>query len=301
MVKVKLICKQCGKEFEVWPSRVRDGRKYCSNECRLESQKRQVTLICEQCGKEFSVKPSRVREGTKYCSYECYSESRKKQVTKVCEWCGKEFSVQLWQARGGRKFCSLECSSESMKRRITKTCEWCGKTFEVTPATADVSIHCSRKCRTAASKKRIQKICLICGKPFETIPSLDATYCSLTCRDKAFTKNHPCRGAKSHFWRGGVDEEYQNAFSKFKSTNKWLDLRKEIIARDQQCKMCGLPYEGGKQFVVHHAQPILDRPDLIFDQDNLMLLCQKCHRGVHDLNVLVEDLLNELEEADEYA
>ena len=34
MVKIKRVCEQCGKEFEVFPCRVKGGAaKYCSREC----------------------------------------------------------------------------------------------------------------------------------------------------------------------------------------------------------------------------------------------------------------------------
>ena len=36
--KVKMICECCGKKFDAYPSELKKGRKYCSNDCSINAQ-----------------------------------------------------------------------------------------------------------------------------------------------------------------------------------------------------------------------------------------------------------------------
>jgi hypothetical protein len=86
-----------------------------------------VTVACGQCGKQFKVTPSRLKQKRLFpitCSYECahkiklgkspnpdQPDAGSKLV--ICESCGKEFRIafaRLRQLRGGRFACSSECS-----------------------------------------------------------------------------------------------------------------------------------------------------------------------------------------------
>ena len=70
--KVELTCQYCGKPFKVVPSVAKGGAKYCSNECRGLAQRKRVKRLCLQCGKEFEVNECYVRRGQgKFCSTAC--------------------------------------------------------------------------------------------------------------------------------------------------------------------------------------------------------------------------------------
>lgn len=106
MGKIKVVCKNCGKEFEDYKS---NHRMFCCKECtheymRNEANKRKLRK-CKNCGIEFSPRLNR----TKFCSLECcYEYAREHSYTKVarvCRWCGKEFYPNHYT----RKFCSKEC------------------------------------------------------------------------------------------------------------------------------------------------------------------------------------------------
>ena len=92
--KVKLICINCGKEFEAWPYK-KNTAKFCSNKCRfayvgkrtakyltLSSKRRgrKVIITCNNrmCGKQF-IDYYYMREKRKYCSLECYLYARSKK------------------------------------------------------------------------------------------------------------------------------------------------------------------------------------------------------------------------------
>lgn len=96
---IERICQQCGKHFEVQPSRVEQGKgKFCSKKCytssmvgkHLSTKTREaisraltqsIELVCQYCGKNFSIsRPSRAKNGRrKFCSRECFYQYRREQ------------------------------------------------------------------------------------------------------------------------------------------------------------------------------------------------------------------------------
>lgn len=57
---------------------------------------------------------------------------------------------------------------------------------------------------------------------------------------------------------------------------RWARARRAAIARDGGCVLCGVGYT----LTVHHRVPVLDDPALVFDLDNLVTLCRRCHGRV---------------------
>lgn len=61
-------------------------------------------------------------------------------------------------------------------------------------------------------------------------------------------------------------------------TRRWRNLRDRIRERDghlcSECKGNGLTVAG---IDVHHIKPIMEFPELAFNEDNLILLCRPCH------------------------
>ena len=104
--KIKIICKNCGKEFEDYVS---NHRKFCCYKCKSEYQEKVCDYYkikkCEGCGKEFRPKENR----TRFCSFECYSQHQKRNSysrnTRKCEWCGKLYYPQ----RRDQRYCSKRC------------------------------------------------------------------------------------------------------------------------------------------------------------------------------------------------
>lgn len=66
-----LICQQCGRMFEVAPSREHSAR-YCSKECQLAATQKKEAK-CECCGKEFN--PLN-RKTPRFCSRICASAAQ---------------------------------------------------------------------------------------------------------------------------------------------------------------------------------------------------------------------------------
>jgi 5-methylcytosine-specific restriction endonuclease McrA len=121
-MKIKVKCQQCGKEFKVIQSRIKDSRgKFCSKKCFYEYQRRnRVKKQCIQCGKIFETIPSRIKVGKGiFCSKTCKNKWRSEnikgenhprwqRIKKICLICGKEFLIEPYRIKNS-KVCSREC------------------------------------------------------------------------------------------------------------------------------------------------------------------------------------------------
>ncbi len=101
--KIIIKCKICGKERNVFPSRLKDNRgKYCSTECFLYDLHRQLKkgklINCKVCNKRFYVQKCAIGRA-KFCSKKCkakwYGEQRRGK--KVLKTSGKNH----WNWKGG--------------------------------------------------------------------------------------------------------------------------------------------------------------------------------------------------------
>lgn len=145
MPKVSLICESCGKEFERYPSDIREGTKhfFCSADCRKAYYKGDKVLrVCKQCGKEFYVYRSAIEKSNasgNFCCRGCYNEHQKTltgsknnhctKVNRKCDYCGKEISVIPSRLRMyEHSFCSVKCRSMFMAERMAgeKNPQWKG-------------------------------------------------------------------------------------------------------------------------------------------------------------------------------
>ena len=128
--KVEKTCPNCEKEFEMYPSDAKRGRRYCSHECSVEHYEyargeehhlyNRTTSECEMCGDEFEHIPSKDRS---FCSYEC-----------VGEWCSKYRDYPTgpdnpnWEGGTGRITQSQRWKNlrDEMVERDNGRCQECG-------------------------------------------------------------------------------------------------------------------------------------------------------------------------------
>lgn len=90
------------------------------------------------------------------------------------------------------------------------------------------------------------------------------------------------RGPDHSSWKGGVTP-LRNAFY---ASDEWKAACVIVWHRDDaKCQNCGLDHRtigrGKRKFHVHHIASFAAHPDLRASADNLMLLCDTCHRWVH--------------------
>lgn len=64
------------------------------------------------------------------------------------------------------------------------------------------------------------------------------------------------------------------------SSTRWRKLRSLIIKRDKGlCQRCLIKYGilNGDNLQVHHIKPRIEYPELMFEESNLITLCQTCN------------------------
>ncbi len=62
-----------------------------------------------------------------------------------------------------------------------------------------------------------------------------------------------------------------------KRSNQWPKVRKNFLAKNQLCAVCG----GKKKLEVHHIQPFHQSPELELEESNLITLCEDWSYGVN--------------------
>lgn len=165
---MKSKCVVCGLEFDITPSKIKNGRgKYCSKVCKYKSKK--VINNCQVCGKETT--------NTKYCSTDCRNQSFGR-ILKTCEVCGKEYYGNR------KKFCSKQCYTIHQIKiadNDKKICPICNKKH------TNIK-YCSEQCQYEGYKKeKIERIvvsCLCCGKEIRTTTHRNTKYCDKSCKDE---------------------------------------------------------------------------------------------------------------------
>lgn len=66
------------------------------------------------------------------------------------------------------------------------------------------------------------------------------------------------------------------------NSEKWKKKSEQIKKRDgYKCKRCARYGKNVPAVVVHHIKHVDEYPELAFDNDNLISLCQGCHNKAH--------------------
>ena len=78
-------------------------------------------------------------------------------------------------------------------------------------------------------------------------------------------------------------QNYHEKYNKFYQSQRWRELRGAVFIESnglcQQCLKKGIVSEGKE---VHHIAPIEKSWAKRYDRDNLILLCDECHRIAHE-------------------
>lgn len=152
------ICIECGKVFDG----VKADQMLCSEECRIERNKKRnrenkVEVVCKYCNKT-----AMVRKGSKYCCLECYRKDSKRVSREgereeyiTCRYCGKVSESK----RIGQIYCDSECHSNDRKRvniekygvSLPMNCGYCNK--EIIKNFPHQK-YCSHRCARMSAVKR---------------------------------------------------------------------------------------------------------------------------------------------------
>lgn len=83
-------------------------------------------------------------------------------------------------------------------------------------------------------------------------------------------------GARNPRWKGGVSPENH----RLRGSAEYAAWRLAVFARDCfACRCCGDARGGNLR--AHHVKPFATHPDLRFDVDNGLTLCEPCHELEH--------------------
>ncbi len=120
---ISIICPVCQLSFEVYPSRSK--QQTCSRPCKNQAQiVNRVTKQCLYCGNDFDVIPSRVKDGRdKYCSYQCSHKAHSGENSNL--WCGGKMCEypKLEQIRKSKDY---QLWRGQVFERDLYTCQECG-------------------------------------------------------------------------------------------------------------------------------------------------------------------------------
>ena len=74
---ITLTCQHCHKLYSASPYKIREGR-FCSRDCKNESQRTQMTKPCDLCSKPITRKPSGFKRNTSgvFCNKKCAADYR---------------------------------------------------------------------------------------------------------------------------------------------------------------------------------------------------------------------------------
>ena len=128
---IVVACDNCGKIRMIKKTQYRSFCVSCSKKGKKNPRwKEKTRQICKWCGKEFYVFPSKIKYGAgKFCSRKCmgksYSQNRRGEkhprwagglIKKICPICKKEFYTRHSLIKKGKgKYCSSVCARKAQK------------------------------------------------------------------------------------------------------------------------------------------------------------------------------------------
>ena len=183
---------------------------------------------------------------SKYCSYQCYWKSKigkpaynKSKLKVYCQWCKKEFDTCPSKIKfGGGKYCSIRCRILGLTGKPNK-----------------------RK------KVTVIKECPVCKQEFRCYSQ--QKFCSNACKYKWRKENWV--GKNSPAWKGDKckkrDERNDSLYHWWSSKIKKRDNNKCRINNQDCSGYCE----------VHHILPWRDYPELRYEINNGITLCQAHH------------------------
>lgn len=190
------------------------------------------------------------------------------KVKVICDTCGKEF--EKYECKIGKNnFCCRDCYSKFHSKDVQEyTCIVCGKIFK--GAKYNANKYCSRECYDFEHNiKNKIRICPGCGKPFEAKASNDK-YCSYECWDK---KRDMPKGEDHWNWQGGI-----SLINDRHDSREYKEWRLKVYQRDSyKCRYCG----SKEKINAHHIYSWKNYPELRYNIDNGITLCEKCHIELH--------------------
>lgn len=147
--------------------------------------------------------------------------------------------------------------------RVVLECEWCGGEFRVRPYELERGPRfCSLQCNAARkATPRTFLECDHCGRRYKYLPHrlllVASRYCSRDCYEEARRLRRLAR-------EGDRGRPYKR-------------FRDEQVAAAGRCVRCSATAD----LMLHHRIRSRERPDLLFDGNNVEVVCRACHTRIH--------------------
>lgn len=138
---------------------------------------------------------------------------------------------------------------------------------------ASSELSCKKR-KVVHIKNLVTVNCAWCNKEIEKWPYMikrgtSSFYCSKECKSSHWSEMFV--GENAFNWKGGHWKENADK----RETVEYQKVRDEIRDRDRwTCQLCGKK----NKIVAHHIVPVRKDPSKVFDANNLISLCDKCHR-----------------------
>lgn len=99
------------------------------------------------------------------------------------------------------------------------------------------------------------------------------------------TRKHTPRGEDHPRWKGGANDHLKA----IRGSSEYSDWRIAVFERDgYMCQECG--DNTGGNLNAHHIKPFVDYPELRFEVDNGITLCEVCHWKTHGKELTAETI-----------
>jgi hypothetical protein len=123
--------------------------------------------------------------------------------------------------------------------------------------------------------------CIVCGKEKWASPAnLNTKFCSHICQGKHYSGENSVLWNKGMFgennpaWKGGTSRGYKTGYY----SREYKLWRKGVFQRDDYtCQGCGVK---NTYLTAHHIKSFAKYPELRFDLNNGVTLCEDCHAEV---------------------
>lgn len=207
----------------------------------------------------------------------------------VCAECRQSFERR--GRRGRLRFCSKKCLERTKNQKAwakrrppdpeSRPCVTCGTVFvphRSHPEARCCSVQCGNRYQEKRRKAKrdaanaaaaTERPCAVCERPFKTHVKRQI-YCSPDCRYAASLRHR---------------REHQARLPKGVKTarnyrTRWGGNYKLALERDGfTCRLC----EATAQLEVHHINGEGEKRGDDHRLENLLTLCRKCHKGVHNI------------------
>jgi hypothetical protein len=137
---------------------------------------------------------------------------------------------------------------------------------------------CSWNCYIIFHKGEVEQIkCPVCSKVVVKYKCQKNKFCSRECKNRSQIGISTLSGKNHYRWKGGITPKNKV----IRKSIEYYQWRNKVFLRDNwTCQDCNK--RGGTIIHPHHIKSFAKYPELRFDVNNGITLCEICHRKRHN-------------------